>query len=137
MTQMKKFEMPQPKNRQPFSLEKKEKTNWKRAESAEYTRLHTSTRWQKIRDLQLTEFPLCYFCDHPATQVHRINPKDFSLFFERSNHASLCEDCHKKINKAYRRGISIEILFPNKENPTCLVQKAAPAVITAKRTNIN
>lgn len=105
------FKLKQPKNAIPFSLEKKQKTNWKRNESAEYTRLHTSVRWQKIRELQLSEFPICHFCEHPATQVHRINSKDFDLFFERSNHASVCDACHEKVNRAYSRGIKPEVLF--------------------------
>ena len=34
------------------------------------------------------------------------------LFFELSNLAPICEDCHKKVFSAYKRGIEPEMIFP-------------------------
>jgi 5-methylcytosine-specific restriction endonuclease McrA len=65
----------------------------------------------------LSENPICVVCGaRGADQVHHIieahvNP---DLFFEQDNLASVCEECHKKVHAAYRRGIKAEVLFKNK-----------------------
>jgi len=107
------FEIPKPKNGSTFGAVET-RSNWHKTKTPEYQKLHTSKRWRDLRELQLSEFPLCYFCDHPAVEVHRINSKDYSLFFERSNHASICDACHKKVNEAYHRGVDPGILFKKK-----------------------
>ncbi len=109
------FSMPKPKKTAVFSMEEKPKSNWGKNKSPIYQKLIGSKMWHEIRDLHLSEFPLCVFCDHPAVNVHHINSKDFDLFYERSNHASICEACHKKVNEAYHRGIDPGILFKKKE----------------------
>ena len=94
-------------------LKNGEKTGWNRTKTEEYTRLHTSTRWKELRELQLSEFPLCEIknCDHPAVEVHRVDPKARDLFFERSNHRSICEPHHKQIGVLLRRKQETKHLF--------------------------
>jgi hypothetical protein len=81
------------------TLESGDKKGWERSKTEEYARLHTSDRWKKLRELQLSEFPLCEIknCDHPAVEVHRVDPKRTDLFYERINHRSICERHHKQI----------------------------------------
>ena len=62
------------------------------------------SRWQRYRAwrLQQPEYTLCVMCDAagritPATDVDhivRVNGADDPLFWDRSNHQSLCHRCH-------------------------------------------
>ena len=82
-----------------------------------FAKLRSSARWQDLRFSVLSEKPICETCGKTgACEVHHIieahvNP---DLFFNRKNLAAVCEDCHKKIHAAYRRGIKAEMLFNNK-----------------------
>ena len=90
-----------------------EPKGWSRTKTEEYARLHTSARWTALRRLQLAEFPLCEVknCDHPAVEVHRVDPKRTDLFFERSNHRSMCEVHHKQIGVLLKRKQETKHLF--------------------------
>lgn len=118
------FSLPEPKNGNyytPPSWEKTDKnTTWKKHYTQEERKLHSSKRWQEFRKIILTETPLCYFCEGLASEVHRIDPKNIDLFFDRDNAVALCSECHSLINSAYKRGIDPQILFKdepeNKEN---------------------
>ena len=93
----------------------RQKDGWKTPENAVYSRLRSSGRWQAVREQVLNQSPLCVFCEHPADQVHHIDHADIDRFFDVTNLASICEECHRKVNDAYRRGIKPEILFKTKE----------------------
>ena len=95
------------------ALETDEKKGWERTKTDEYRRLHTSDRWRQLRKLQLSEWPLCEIknCDHPAVEVHRVDPNDRELFFERSNHRSLCEKHHNQIGVLLRMKQETKHLF--------------------------
>jgi len=86
----------------------KPKTNWGNFEKPGH--LYSSARWQRLREMVLTENPLCYFCGCIADQVHHIE-KGEDLFFFLGNLVSICEGCHAKVNSAYRRKIDKSILF--------------------------
>ena len=58
-------------------------------------------RWQKIRTMHLSEYPLCVECQKQgkltaATVVDHITPHkgDWTLFNNPANHQSLCASCH-------------------------------------------
>lgn len=71
-----------------------------------------------MRKIVLSSEPLCRICGHAANEAHHIieASKDADKFFELENLVSLCEECHKKVHAAYRRGVGPEILFNQKEN---------------------
>lgn len=81
-------------------------------------KLRSSARWQDLRFSVLSENPICEICGKTgACEAHHIIEAhiDPDLFFERSNLAAVCEDCHKKVHAAYRRGIDPKILFKKGE----------------------
>ena len=107
---IKKFQLKQPEKARKIIPEKKH--NWnKDFEKREYSKLRSSKRWQRLREAFLYENPICYFGEHIASEVHHIISGREDLFFDKSNLAALCSECHEKVNKAYRRGIKPEILF--------------------------
>jgi len=89
-------------------------------ESEHLRTMRSSARWQKLREYILSRTPFCHVCRHPATVVHHIvmATHNSDLFFKESNLCPLCDECHKKIHDAYRRGYKPEQLF-NKENSPC------------------
>ena len=74
--------------------------------------VRSSIRWQRLRAQILTAFPLCVICSHVAHEVHHINAKDESSFFDISNLVPICKECHIAVSSAHRRGIDPELLFP-------------------------
>lgn len=87
------------------------KSNWKTPELLKYEKLRKAARWRKTRELVLSRNPICYFCHKFSDEVHHIDSKDETKFYELSNLVAICEQCHKKVNDAYRRKIDPEILF--------------------------
>lgn len=60
-------------------------------------------RWQKARDLFISQHPLCAACERrgvlaSATDVDHITPHkgDYMLFWDRANWQSLCHSCHAR-----------------------------------------
>ncbi len=100
----------------PHEKKSGKKWNWENVHSPEIKKMFSSKQWQQLRNWVLMKHPLCFIdgCNNPATEVHHIKPVRFfiELFFVISNLAPLCDDCHEKVNSAYRRGIDPEILFP-------------------------
>ncbi len=83
-----------------------------------FSKLRSSVRWQNLRFSVLSEKPICEICGKTgACEAHHIIEAhiDPDLFFERSNLAAVCEECHKKVHAAYRRGIEPKILFKKGE----------------------
>ena len=84
------------------------KPKYERGKSREYKKLY-NYRWMKYSKYRLTKYPLCANCldngitkaatctDH--THPHKGNVR---LFWDKSNHASLCTTCHNK--KTAREG---------------------------------
>ncbi|OGA59965.1 MAG: hypothetical protein A3G81_26010 [Betaproteobacteria bacterium RIFCSPLOWO2_12_FULL_65_14] len=78
-------------------------------------RLYDRQRWQRVRALQLREFPLCAL--HlllgravPAVDVDHIKPlKDGGEPFDRDNLRSLCHACHSSVTSAAKHGRQHEI----------------------------
>ena len=81
----------------------------------------SSTRWQRLRESVLSSSPLCVICGRPAIEAHHIIEAhvDPDLFFEQDNLVSVCEECHKKVHGAYRRGITPEMIFNKRINKPC------------------
>ena len=89
------------------------KAGWEE-KSPETKRLYSSKKWQELRKYILSRHPLCFFDNHPATELHHIEPvkEHPEKFFEVNNLMPLCDECHEKVNQAYRRGIEPEVIFP-------------------------
>jgi hypothetical protein len=106
------FEIPKPKTGSTFGATET-RSNWHKTKTPEYQKMHTSERWRQLRELQLSEYPLCEIrhCDHPGVECHRVEPNDYSLFFKRSNHRSLCERHHKQIGVLLRMKQETKHLF--------------------------
>lgn len=67
--------------------------------------------WQKARAGHLLSHPLCVYCDRlgrvtAATVVDHIEPHrgDMTLFWDRSNWASLCTTCHSSVKQREEAG---------------------------------
>ncbi len=56
----------------------------------------SSYRWKKLRDIRLTNEPLCRSCGRPATVVDHIIPyaERPDLHLDYDNTQSLCQPCH-------------------------------------------
>ncbi len=83
-----------------------------------FSKLRSSARWQNLRFSVLSEKPICEICGKTgACEAHHIIEAhvDPDLFFDRDNLAAVCEECHKKVHAAYRRGIDPKILFKKEE----------------------
>ena len=74
-------------------LEKKDVVEYERNRETA-TRRGYDRRWQKIRRITLSRFPLCV-CNRPASEVHHKdgNPKNNAP----DNLQSLCKPCHSAI----------------------------------------
>lgn len=107
------FKLPTPQNRRTSTPEKP--AFFKHGEGLRIARLRNSERWRRLRELVLSENPLCAICQRPAEEAHHVKDaaRHEDLFFEQSNLVGLCEECHVKIHSADRRGITIDVLFPN------------------------
>jgi hypothetical protein len=82
-------------------------------------KLRSSSRWQKARRRHLSAHPLCLdpFNEHsgpePARHVHHITPLvvDPKRLTDPSNLASLCIDCHARIEGMERGGKATQAIF--------------------------
>lgn len=81
-----------------------------------------TSRWQKVREIILAKYPLCYdpFDHHekydeaePSTDVHHIKlVRDYHhLAFKESNLVGLCRRCHNKVDAMIDSGKDTEYLF--------------------------
>lgn len=79
-----------------------------------WVRLYKTTRWQRMRERQLTEQPLCMFClqvgdVEPATVCDHViaHKGDEFLFWDAGNLQSLCKTCHDRTKQRLERGQDI------------------------------
>ena len=68
-------------------------------------------KWQNYRKIYLAEHPLCVRCEKkgrvvPATVVDHVKPHlgDYDLFWQASNHQSICVRCHNKLTAQHDGG---------------------------------
>ena len=68
-----------------------------------YSKLYSTSRWQRLREYILTKEPLCVECKRkkrirPATVVDHIKPHkgDEELFYDEGNLQGLCKSCHDR-----------------------------------------
>jgi len=96
-------------------MEPERKPFYKHDDGLHISHLRSSECWQRLREAVLSEHPFCPICRHPAAEVHHVKAaaEHEELFFDQSNLVGLCEECHEKLHAAQRRGITIDILFPN------------------------
>ncbi|NOX15973.1 MAG: HNH endonuclease [Epsilonproteobacteria bacterium] len=66
--------------------------NYRNKESDKF---YHSREWRRVRGLQLSRFPLCKMCGHPANIVDHIQEiKDGGVKLSLKNLQSLCTSCH-------------------------------------------
>lgn len=95
-------------------LKKKETNNNNKNLAQKY--VYNTHRWVKLRLFKLQNNPLCEIClivnkIEPAVQVHHLTPfmqgssieSIKYLGFDYNNLQSICEECHKKIHKKYKK----------------------------------
>ena len=80
-----------------------------RGKSAAYHNLYFSARWKRLRAQQLIAEPFCRECGRRgirtrAEDIDHITPHkgNKKLFFDPSNHQSLCHSCHSRKTIAER-----------------------------------
>ncbi|ELT48370.1 HNH endonuclease [Brucella intermedia] len=80
-------------------------------EAASYRKLYKTSRWQRLRERQLTAHPLCVYCLQqedvtPATVCDHVRPHrgDETLFFDPDNLQSLCAPCHDRVKQREELG---------------------------------
>jgi len=76
--------------------------------------IRSGTRWQKVRLAKLTKDPLCEWCNaKPAEEVHHIQSvaRHPELAHTESNLICLCGNCHRGIESAAKRGLSMQRLL--------------------------
>lgn len=62
--------------------------------------VYAGKRWQRTRDWQLYEHPLCDICGRIATDVHhRQDLADGGAPYNPDNLQSLCRSCHSRITR--------------------------------------
>lgn len=82
--------------------ERRAEADKRRAERYEWRKWYGSARWQKIRAIQLNEFPLCRFCAEDgrvtaATECDHVEPhKGNPDKFYAGPFQSLCKSCHAR-----------------------------------------
>jgi 5-methylcytosine-specific restriction endonuclease McrA len=89
-------------------------------DQARAARIRNSSQWQKVRALHRSKQPLCTdpFREHSgpvvADSVHHIEgvATHPELAFTPSNLASLCSECHARVEALERAGQSTQHLFP-------------------------
>ena len=80
--------------------------------------IRSGARWQKVRMAKITANPLCEWCnERPAEEVHHIRPvaKFPELAHAAINLICLCGKCHKGIESAAKRGVSMQKLIEMRE----------------------
>ena len=85
--------------------------DYRSEEAKEYRKLYKTARWQRMRDAQLSEQPLCCMClaleeVTPATIVDHIKSHkgDLALFYDPNNLQSLCKPHHDGAKQRIDRG---------------------------------
>ena len=97
------------------------KTNHKEREDRRNNKwgiFYQDRRWKRLREWQITNFPLCHDCalegrSVPATEVHHRVPfsrgetteEKFALLLDPENIVSLCSECHDKRHKLLNQSI--------------------------------
>lgn len=74
-----------------------------------WNKYYGDKRWKRLREWQITNFPLCQDCmiegrSVPATEIHHIVPfsrgiteeEKWQLLLDPDNVISLCSECHDK-----------------------------------------
>lgn len=65
--------------------------------TGEYNTFYKKTPWRNLRQLQLTDEPLCRECKQPATMVDHIIPiKQGGELLDQKNLQSMCDSCHAR-----------------------------------------
>jgi len=112
------FKTKEPKNKQQYFpsdyIPKENRKLFRKNENPEIAKMRSSNQWQDICDYIKNKEPICWICEISRTEeIHHIIEvsKDFKLFFEITNLAPLCKECHKQVHASYRRGIDPIILF--------------------------
>ena len=83
--------LPKPKKR-PW-IAKQDKQIWGRPEDQ---KIYKSARWKRVREIVLSENPLCK-CGQPANIVDHITPiRNGGGIWDSDNLQGLCEKCHNK-----------------------------------------
>ena len=94
----------------------------------ESDKFYHSREWKRVRGLQLSKFPLCKECFHPAIIVdHIVEIKDGGKKLSLSNLQSLCRSCHNiKTLKAKQNregvGKSLQTSRPDTDTIPILLQ---------------
>lgn len=90
------------------------------AEASAYRKLYRTSRWQRLREAQLTAQPLCVYClavedVTVATVCDHVRPHKGSeeLFFDPDNIQSLCAPCHDRIKAREERGQDVVRFGPD------------------------
>lgn len=86
-----------------------------------YMQLINSTAWRRLRNLHLSQHPLCEECRRrgvvrAADEVHHIRPVETGrtpeekrrLAYSPGNLRSLCKACHKETHRIARKGTRAE-----------------------------
>lgn len=88
---------------------------------SEWRSLYNSAKWKRVRSQHLFDQPRCIMClaankQTPANEVDHIIPHcgDTDLFWDESNHQSLCKSCHS--SKTFYESIKTTRL-PRNINP--------------------
>lgn len=89
-------------------------------EAAAYRKLYKISRWQRLRERQMTAHPLCAYCLQqedvtPATVCDHVRPHkgDEALFFDPDNLQSLCAPCHDRIKRREELGQDVVRFGPD------------------------
>lgn len=89
-------------------------------EASAYRKLYKTSRWQRLRERQLTAHPLCAYCLQqedvtPATVCDHVRPHkgDEALFFDPDNLQSLCAPCHDRIKQREELGQDVVRFGPD------------------------
>ena len=76
------------------------------ADSRPWRHLYKTAAWQRLRESQLAQEPLCRYCSEmgrttAATVCDHIEPHkgDEQLFFDADNLQSLCKTCHDSVKQ--------------------------------------
>ena len=89
-------------------LSKQRRAYLRSDEAAEYRKLYSRKAWKELRMSVLLDQPLCEYCllvgrTTSATLVDHIEPHkgDLKLFFDRTNLASCCDQCHSGFKQRF------------------------------------
>ncbi|PQZ64133.1 HNH endonuclease [Ochrobactrum sp. MYb49] len=89
-------------------------------DAAAYRKLYKTSRWQRLRERQLTAHPLCAYCMQqedvtPATVCDHVRPHKGceELFFDPDNLQSLCAPCHDRIKQREELGQDVVRFGPD------------------------